>query len=415
MSYEPVVIIGGGFAGLNAALTLDRLSRGRLDCPIFLIDPSPYHLYTPSLQTIFNPKPKIIAIPFDAICEGTNIQFLQERVVRLDKETKHIFTEKRKIHFGDCIIAAGSIARKVNSSRDQSSGIVTCKTIDDAFGLRTDIDHCLQEIQASPKVACHSHILIIGGGPTGVEFAAGIAHYAGSRMKSMGRKTKPIHITLIESTKSLLPQMPKAMGEKAARYLKENGVSIALEHAMTWRAAKNLAAHQGDSPKRSLVWASGVEAQGLSRHSSGLHHDRQGRILVDAALQVVDGPHLWAVGDMASVIDSGSSEAAIAHGKHVAKAIYSLRSGLIAPAYIPQTFPQVVQCNRNYGLLAFHNQVIDGPVVIWYKHIKLFWYVLSIVSFVRAIGLLFNGGTSLSREGQWCDTESKSKKFEEAI
>src|SRR5688572_23436329 len=105
---HPIVIVGGGYAGLKAAFTLDRLLGARVDTPIFLIDASPNHMVIDGTYAIASQiNPHLGLIPFDSLVQGTDIRFIRERVTSFDLKERQVITERHRFSYGDLILAYG--------------------------------------------------------------------------------------------------------------------------------------------------------------------------------------------------------------------------------------------------------------------------------------------------------------------
>lgn len=397
---KPIVIVGGGFGGVQAALKLDHLLGHRLDAPIFLVDASPYHVYTPSLYEVANShSPRVAAIPFEDIFEGTNVRFIQENVTSIDTELKCVTTERRQLPYEDLVIALGSQARTIRDDKANPDDVYSVKTINDVLKIRSHIQRCCKSAKEHSGDSCHTHFVIAGAGPTGVEFAASLAHYLKREAKQRGLPLKKIKITLADAGDSILGRLDPTVSRLAVKYLKSIGVSIRLKTKISWEDHERLRMNKDVVPVETLIWTAGVQPHVLMQKTKGLRQDERGNIIVDSSLQAVDAPRVWVVGDAAAVQDAGLALSAAAHGRHVAQSIKAVRCGDIAPAYQPKRWPSVIPLSDGYGIAKVGNNVFDGFWVILYKRYSDFRYYLSILPIPQAFELWTSRGKLTEQDG----------------
>jgi NADH dehydrogenase FAD-containing subunit len=215
MKQDAIVILGGGTSGLHAALLLEKQLGHDLYCPIYVIDRAFEHTYREH------------KIAFQKLFAGRHIHFLHEEAMKIDLELQQVYTDRRRLHYKDLILAVGK--------------------------------------------------------PTGT--------------REVLHKTK------------------------------------------------------------------------------GLRHDKHNRVLVDACLQVLDWPRVWAIGDCAASHDSGSVAAALAQAQHVTKAITLTRDGIFAPGYLPLR----------------RKKKVEGLWGLWYNRCSDLWYLASVLPFLQALKLWLFG------------------------
>jgi NADH:ubiquinone reductase (H+-translocating) len=403
MKTQPIVIVGGGFAGLAAALALDKRYGHELDVPIFLIDSSPFHVYVPTLYDLISQsRPRIITVPFTKILQGTNIHFICEHVTHIDPDIHQIITEKRRITYSDLVLAVGSQSKQLQEKK-VGQDMLTCHTYDGVLQIRERIERCIEQAKSNKSGDCFNHILIVGGGPSGVEFATGLHSFIQNTAEQYKVSPKAMHITLLEQREHILTQLPLSLRTKVEAFLKRNAITVRTNVTMTLRGHNQIMVDGDKIPNKTVVWASGVHPPKLLHSVSGLRHDGQGRVLVDGSFQSVDIAHIWVVGDAASVLDSGIAASAVKHGKHVAQAIYVARKDRIVPTYCPDEPTIVLTLSPSYGVGWFGNRLLDGISVIWYKQYESLKYLLSILPAGEAFSLWLEGGSTISQPGDLCE------------
>jgi NADH dehydrogenase len=403
MTTRPIIIIGGGFAGLRAALDLDRRYGHDLTTPIFLIDASPDHIYTPSLYDIVSTRiPRIATIPFESILENTHIRFIQERVVVVDIDAKQVTTERRRLKYEDLVIAIGSLTRPIETKHDETEDILSCQTIEDVLAIRTRIEDCFVRASQHPNAPCHNHFFIAGGGLTGVEFAAGLNQYIKSSAERHGVSAKGVMVTVLEAGDRLVPSLSPKVSRMVQAMLKKEGVTVCLNTKMTWKNYKQLKVDGESLPLKTVIWTVGSKPGRLVSTIKGLRHDEEGRVLVDGSLQAAGAPRVWIAGDAASVINSGLADTAVDHGRHIAKAIEAVRDVQVAPGYHPHEPAVIVTLSSHYGIAASEKRIVDSTLVVWYKRIKTLQYFSSIVPMIYALRIWLGRGRVLKEGGKLC-------------
>lgn len=393
MRTKPIVIVGGGFAGVRAALALDKIYGNDLESPIFLIDNAPYHLYTPSLFEIASADiPRVAAIPYEQIFTGTGVKFIQEKVTHIDLELKHVITEHRKLVYEDLVIAVGSQRKSFNGKKSNDSMSFGYKTVDDVLAIRDHIADCFKNIPESSRQKYHNHFIVVGGGPAGVEFASGLRHFVQFEAKKYGFSPSGIKISLVEAGPRLLSAFSTKLSQKTRTYLTEQGVKVVTKTLLQPKGKGTMVMGTESCPMQTIFWTIGVMPNALLGTIKGLRHDEHGHILVDSSLQAVGAPNVWVAGDSAAVPDSGLAWSAIAQGEHVAKSIQAIRELSVAPAYHITTWPIIVPLGRMYGVAQFGKKVVEGYRVILYKRWLDLRYFLSILPIPVALSFWFSHG-----------------------
>lgn len=326
MAYTKVVILGGGFGGLNAA---KALGNAKLD--VWLIDKTNHHLFQPLLYQVASAalSPGDIAVPIREILSPyENITVIMGDVVKIDKDKKVVVMRNGDhIGFEYLIIALG--ARHSYFGHDEWEKFAPgLKTLNDALQIREKILVSFEKAERCDSISeakKYLNFVIIGGGPTGVEMAGAIAEIAYETMlKNFRRidvtKTK---IYLVEGSPHILPVYPERLSEKAKMYLERYGVNVITGKRVTDVTNEGAMVENTFIPAHNILWAAGNQASPILS-TLGIPLDRQGRAMVDTDLSIPDHPEIFVIGDAACAMDRkgkplpGLAPVAVQQGRYVA-------------------------------------------------------------------------------------------------
>lgn len=321
-----VVIVGGGFAGINAA---KNLKRANVD--ITLIDKTNHHLFQPLLYQVATAalSPGDIAVPIRAILgDRQNVKVLLGEVTEIHKPEKTLtLKDGRTIDFDHLVLAPGA-RYNYFGNKDWEEHAPGLKTISDALEIRERILLSLEEAEQidDPKLRePYLTFVIVGGGPTGVEMAGAIAEIAKrNMMRDYSNFSKnETRIFLVEAGPRILNGYPESLSEKARETLEDMGVRVLLDTPVTELGEGKVKFSQGVIETPNLIWAAGVAASPLLS-SLNTEQDKTGRVLVKEDLSIPGHPDIFVLGDAAHFVQDGSplpalAPVAIQQGKYIAE------------------------------------------------------------------------------------------------
>jgi NADH:ubiquinone reductase (H+-translocating) len=305
MAQSRVVIIGGGFAGINAA---KKLGGKKFD--VWLIDKTNHHLFQPLLYQVASAalSPADIAVPIREILSPyENITVIMGLVTYIDKEKRLItFSNGDQIGYDYLIIAVG--ARHSYFGKDEWEQYAPgLKTLGDALKIRERILLSFEKAERSDSISeakKYLNFVIIGGGPTGVELSGAIAEIAYETMLKNFRRidTKKTKIYLIEGSSHILPVYPDKLSDKARFYLERFGVKVITGKKVSNITSDGVYVEDQFIAASNVIWAAGNQASPLLK-TLNIPLDRQGRAIVDADLSIPDHPEIFVLGDAACAND----------------------------------------------------------------------------------------------------------------
>jgi NADH:quinone reductase (non-electrogenic) len=324
-----VVVLGAGFGGLEFCNHFQRA-----DARITLVDRTNHHLFQPLLYQVATAglAGTDIAQPIRSLfSDRPDITVLMDSVTAIDLAQKKIALEKTTLDYDYLVLALGGRTSYFGHPEWEqfAPGL---KTLDDALRIRSEVLLAFEKAEMETDAAERDKLLtlaVVGGGPTGVELAGAFAELARTVLKRDFRHIDPTHarIILIEGSPRVLAHLPPDLSASAQRQLEHLGVQVRTNtHVKNIRAGE-VELDSGDVIRAAnILWAAGVAATPLTKQL-GVELDKAGRVKVNPDLSIAGHPEVFAIGDLALVLDAdgkpvpGVSPAAMQMGRHVAKII----------------------------------------------------------------------------------------------
>ena len=321
-----VIVIGGGFAGLNLVKALCRSNHA-----ITLIDRTNHHLFQPLLYQVATAvlSPADIAVPIREVFRNyKNVRVLMGDVIAIDKQAKSVTLSSEKIYHYDYLIIATGSRHSYFGKNEWEPYAQGLKTVNDALQIRQRILMAFEKAEREDDIQKrqrHLNFVIVGGGPTGVEMAGSIADIAYHNLVKDFRQfsTKDARIYLIEACDRVLPMFSQKLSEDARRYLSDFGVIVRTHERVTAITDGVVETENDRIESDNIIWAAGNEASPLLQ-CLDVPLDRQGRVQVESHCNIPGSSSVFVIGDAAHFSVNGNplpgiAPVAIQQGKYLGR------------------------------------------------------------------------------------------------
>lgn len=325
-----VVIVGGGFGGLEAAKTLG--AAGSADLRVVVVDRRNHHLFQPLLYQVAMAglSPADISIPIRTVLERyENVEVRLGHVEDVDLAHKTVRCDTGDLRYDYLILACGANHSYFGNEswEDHAPGL---KTLEQATEIRRRVLTAfeLAEVEQDPaRRRALMTFVVVGGGPTGVELAGALGELSRHTLSRDFRNVDPTstRVILIEGGPRVLPAFDEALSRAAARSLEKLGVTIWTNTRVTSVDVDGVRAGTESIRAATVLWAAGVEASPLNARL-GVELDAAGRVPVQSDLSLPGHPEVFVIGDQARFVDGGEvvaglAPAAIQQGRAAARNI----------------------------------------------------------------------------------------------
>jgi len=352
---KKVLVLGAGFGGLTFCQTFRHAKAS-----VTVVDAQNHHLFQPLLYQVAAAglsAPDIAEPARSILSRRKEVTVLMDTVTGFDLAARRVHCESHTPAYDYLVVALGGVTSYFGHP-EWAEAAPGLKSLDDALRIRRDVLLAFEraENEADPVVRGRlMTLVVVGGGPTGVELAGAFAELTRQVLRSDFRRIDPgqARVVLIEAGPRLLPQMPASLAASALRQLERFGVEVRLNAkvAQLRRGEVELAGGHVLAAGN-IIWAAGVAANPLATQL-GAECDRSGRVKVLPDLSLPGHPEVFVIGDLAAVADQdgqrvpGVSPAAMQMARHVARLV---RHDLDAPA--PAVAPRPAFRYRDQGTMA---------------------------------------------------------------
>jgi NADH:ubiquinone reductase (H+-translocating) len=333
-----IVIVGAGFAGLEAARRIDDTAASNT-----VIDRHNHHLFQPLLYQVATAglSPADISVPIRSVLRRKpSTEVWLAEVTGVDTKHSHVLTSHGALPYDYLILATGSRFHYFGKPEWQAFA-PGLKSIPDAIEIRRRILLAFEAAEIEPdekKRAAHLTFLLVGGGPTGVEMAGSIAELAHKALKEDFRHIRPrsARILLVEGGPRVLGTFPESLSAKARKTLQALGVEVREKSQVQEITAEGARVGGDWIAAKTVLWTAGVTSTPIAAWL-GAEADRGGRVKVNGDLTVPNHPNVFVLGDAAGALGPdgkplpGVAPVAKQQGRYAAKVLNARLKGAPAP------------------------------------------------------------------------------------
>lgn len=383
-----VVIVGGGFAGLNLAKKLRKCNQYQ----VVLIDQNNYHLFKPLLYQVASAglDPSDVSFPFRKVFRAKkNIFFRMGRMLAVHPEQNRLETSNGSIHYDYLVIATGCVPNFFGI-KDIEKYAWPMADVRDSLRIRNTMFYNLERAMIAPTDTDRQtmlNIVIVGGGASGVEIAGAMAEMRRYIVPKdyPGVDIALMHIYLIEGRDRLLANMSSKTSAGCLQVLKEKGVEVLLGISVTDYRDNQVYCSDGRVIRTAnLIWTSGVKSE-VIRGIENSQKEHRGRILTDNYNRIKGFENIFAIGDVAFVDDPlypagypQLARVAISQGQRLAANLIALANDRPMKPYRYVPIGVLATVGRNRAFVEWGKLYLEG---FWA------WMVWSVIHILFLIGV----------------------------
>jgi len=388
-----IVVLGGGFAGVRAALDLNNYFHNDDNVEIILVDRKDYQTYYPGLyeaattrhgKVQANQVKRTVTIPFSNIFARTRVKVFKGYIDRIDLENGQVVTDSRIVPFHHLIIAMGSIADFYDIPDLEKYGF-TLKSLEDAIMIRNRACDLVTRKDSA-------EIIIGGGGFAGVEFAGELHNLLRNECLEHGKDVKNFKITVVDGGNRFLSGLSEKVSTIVGHRLKRLGIETQFSSLITDVSGDHVIINMKDRLSCDLlIWTGGVRSVSLPVEKR-LEHDKKDRVIVGSTLNLKQYPNVFIVGDNSCAIDPltdkpapQTAQEAIRQGAVAAKNIYRLVKNKPLLPYVAGGVRFVVPVSGKYAIFYTPNLIISGFFGWVMRKLADLRYLLSVLPWLTAI------------------------------
>lgn len=401
---QQVLILGGGFAGVRAALNLGRAFRNDPSVQLTLIDRLGVHEYhacfyevatAEQLDATARDLAVTSCVPLKEILRGLPVRVVRATVDEIQPRRRTVVTDRGRFRYDALIVGLGSTTHYWGIP-GLAKHSLTLKTLDDAIRIR-------RRVEAVVRAATQrrAEIVIGGGGFSGCELAGELVNFIHRIARRYHGHTRNVRLTVVEACPQLLPGLPARVAEIVQQRLKGLRVHLRL-NTLVRRVTMSYLTIQTDREKTSLpydllIWTGGIIAPPVVA-KAGWKTNRRGQVLVKPSLSVPKYPGVFVVGDAAAIVDPATKQLvpavaslAIDQGRQTAENVRRFLAREPLKAYQPYHKGFIIPVSGKFAIAELRHVRLVGFLGWLLRRFVDLKYYLGILPFTRAITLWWRG------------------------
>ncbi len=391
MKQTRIVVLGGGYGGVEAVKRLHRSLKKRRDIEIVLVDKNPYHTFMTELHEVAGSRvePGAVAISFRKIFGGKKVTVITDRIATIDFKARKLVGSVGEYPYDYLVIGVGAEPEFYDIPGIKDNAF-TLWSLGEAVAIRRHIHDVfsMASKQTDPaKRAEYLTFAIAGAGFTGMELAGELKDWRARLCTEHGIDPSEVRIVVIEAVDKVLPTMPPKLQLKARRYLEKKGVQFMLGTPITGaEPGRVLLGDKGSLACRTFIWTAGIKA---CRFASSLRLSiarRHGRLHTNEFMQSTDYPDVYVVGDVVCYEENGKMlpqivETAVQTADTAAHNIVADIEGTPKKAFRSSYHGNMVSLGAGWGVAYVLGIPMSGFLAILSKHL------INVIHFLGVAGV----------------------------
>jgi NADH dehydrogenase len=404
MNTPQILIIGAGFGGVFAAKKLAILF-GK-NAQITLVNKTPHFEYHAQLYKVLNEgSPLQACIPLRDIFEDTGVNGIEDEIISFDTKKKIAYgKENATYHFDYAIIGIGS-ENSYYGIPGLSKFSYSFRSINEALRLSRHIHELIEEQAQNPNPIKGSiELVIVGGGPNGVEIAGELAEHSALVALAHHLDPKIIHIKLVEAMDHIMPMLSTQEAKKIRTRLQSLGVRVLEKTTIKESTPTGLITDNGEIKSSTVIWVAGAKAHHLYTEW-GFPLEKNGRVHINAYLQPLyqteiqscaraesETPYTFIVGDGCQAPGSGQAWPALIQGETAAQNIYNLLTNQQLQPYQPPESMMFLPIGYDWGMALIKNKTYWGSIASLLRQVHNIKFYFKLLPFNKAWEAIKSGG-----------------------
>ncbi len=397
MRRKKIVIVGGGFGGIRAALDLAKLNPPHTRI-ILISDRRNFEYHAALYRVVTGHSPFEACIPLADIFRHTKVELVEDRITAVDiHDRKLTGNSDFRYEYDFLVLALGSETAYFNipGLKELSFGF---KSMSEALALKRHVHEVLTTCESgtTEEKVCAAHFVVVGGGASGTELAGELGHYAKKIAVTHKLDTSMITVDLIEAAARLVPSMPESFSRRVEARLRELGVNIFLNRSVIEEEIETIHLKDMQLKAKTFIWTAGIKAHNLLGKIDGLVLDKKGRVVVDAYLRAQGHSNVFVIGDGAATPYSGMAQTALWDARFVAKRIFEACRGNTNSKinYIPRKPWYVIPIGHRWAAALIGQMHFYGRIGWWLRRLADFFVFMSFLSLASTLRIFSDIGKS---------------------
>ena len=349
-----VLVVGGGFGGVRAAIELSRQPH----LEVTLVSERPDFFYYPTMyETATGGSSEQSTVPLEQIFGDDPVRILIGKADKLNKAKKELKLKgvAEPLRYDKLVLALGVVTNYfgIPGLAENTYGI---KSIEDAERFKRHL-HAQLIAEHQPDL----NYVIVGGGPTGIELAGALGPYLRDIMQKHGIRGRAVHIDLIEAMPHLMPRLPKPVGRTIEHRLRKLGVRLYLNSKVEGANSEELTVSGKPIRSHTIVWTAGIANNPFFTDTDFALSGRK-KVLVDEFLRAEGDKDIFVIGDNAETPYSGMAQTALYDAEFIAHNFACEHDGRPKLAYRPKEPAYVTPVGPNWASMLWKDVHLHGRV-----------------------------------------------------